>query len=68
MVITRWKDSNILQVVGTTITEVVAKVTRRKGRYFITVKLLKEIITYNQLMGGLNLYNSTCLWGQGSQM
>ena len=51
MVITIWKYSNTLQVVSTTITKGVGKVTSRKGRDSITVKCTKGIITYWHHMG-----------------
>ena len=51
MVITIWKDSNILQGFSNTITKGVGEVTRRKGRYQITLKYSKYIITYQQHMG-----------------
>ena len=50
MVIKICKDSKTLQVFNTTMTKVVGGVTRKKGRYSITVKFPKYIIIYQQHM------------------
>ena len=50
-VIAIWKDINSFQVFITTVTMGVDEVTRNKGRYLITVRFPKYIITYQQHMG-----------------
>ena len=65
VVITIWKDSKKLQVVSTTIINGVGEVTRRKGRYSTAVKNPKEIITYQQHMGGVYRGDQHRLIGAG---
>ena len=64
MVIKIWKDSKTLQVVSTTMTKVVGRVTIRKGRDSTTVNFPKDIIKYQQHIGGVDIGDH----GKGSQM
>ena len=65
MVIKICKDSNTLQVFNTTMTKGVGGVTRKKGRYSITVKFPKYTITYQQHMGRDDCEDNHRLMGSG---
>ena len=68
MIITRRKDSQTLQGVSTTMAKCVGKVTVRKGRESIIVKYPKVIITYQQIMGGVDRGYQHRLMGAGFEM
>ena len=61
MVITRWQDSNTLQVVNATVTKGVGKFTRRKVRDSITVKYPKDNIMHQKHMGNVDSGNQNRL-------
>ena len=65
MVITLCKDIKTLQVGSTAMTKGAGKVTRMNGRYSITVKLSKDIITYQKHMGGFYRGYQHRLMGSG---
>ena len=65
MVITRWKDSNKLQVFSTTMTKGVGGVTRRKGGDPTTLKFPKCIITYQKYMDVVESGDQHRLMGAG---
>ena len=54
MVITRWKDSRVLQVVSTIMKKGVGTVQRRVGREKTDVRCPNDIIEYQKHMGGVD--------------
>ena len=63
MVLKIWKYSKTLQVVSTTMTKCVGQVTRRKVRESIIVKRPKDMIAYQQHMGGVDCgYQHRLMW------
>ena len=54
MVITRWKDSKILQTISTVMKSGVSEVSRRTGATVIKVQCPNDIILYQQYMDGVD--------------
>ena len=54
MVITRWKDSKILQIVSTVMKSGVGEVHRRSGRDIITFKCPYDVIENQNNMDGVD--------------
>ena len=54
MVITRWKDSKILQTVSTVMKSGVSEVSRRTGATVVKVRCPNDIILYQQYMDGVD--------------
>ena len=54
MVISRWKDSKVLQVVSTIMKKGIGKVERRVGSEKIEVSCPNDIIEYQKYMGGVD--------------
>ena len=54
MVITRWKDSKVLQTVSTVMEQGVSSVQRRTGASLIQVSCPNDIIKYQKYMGGVD--------------
>ena len=50
MVITKWKDSRILQIINTIMKEGVGEVTRRTGATILDVQCANDVIMYQQNM------------------
>ena len=54
MVITRWKDSKILQTISTTKKHGIGEVERQSGQEIIKVKCPNDVIQYQKGMGGVD--------------
>ena len=54
MVITRWKDSRVLQIVSTIMKKGIGTVQRRVGKDKIDVRCPNDIIEYQKHMGGVD--------------
>ena len=54
MLTTRWKDSNILQIISTTMKSGVETISRRVGANIVNVKYPSDIIQYQHNMGGVD--------------
>ena len=65
LVVTRWKDSKILQTVSTTMKSGVEIVTRRVGATVVNVKCPADIVQYQQGMGGVDRGNQHRVMGAG---
>ena len=65
LVVTRWKDSKILQTVSTTMKSGIDTVTRRVGANLVTVKCPSDIVQYQQNMGGVDRGDQHRVMGAG---
>ena len=65
MVITRWKDSKVLQVISTTMKKGIGMVQRRVGRDKIDVRCPNDIIQYQKYMGGVDRGDQHRVMGAG---
>lgn len=65
MVITRWKDSKVLQTVSTIMTKGLTSVKRRTGSNQIDVIVPKDIQKYQQYMGGVDRGDQHRVMGAG---
>ena len=54
MVITRWKDSRVLQTVSTIMKKGIGEVSRRRGASKLTVRCPNDIIEYQKHMDGVD--------------
>ena len=54
MVMTRWKDSKILQIISTVMEPGIGEVSRRQGATVHTVKCPNDVILYQKGMGGVD--------------
>ena len=65
MVITRWKDSRVLQTVSTIMKKGIGKVQRRVGRNKIDVICPNDVIEYQKYMGGVDRSDQHRVMGAG---
>ena len=65
MVITRWKDSKVLQVVSTIMKKGIGKVERRVGKDKVSVDCPNDIIEYQKHMGGVDRGDQHRVMGAG---
>ena len=54
MVMTRWKDSKILQIISTVMQPGIGEVRRRQGATVLRVKCPNDVIMYQNNMGGVD--------------
>ena len=65
LVVTRWKDSKILQTLSTTMKSGIETVTRRVGANIVNVKCPADIVQYQQNMGGVDQGDQHRVMGAG---
>ena len=65
MIITRWKDSKVLQTVSTTMDKGVQTLNRRTGSKVIQVTCPSDIVRYQKFMGGVDRGDQHRVMGAG---
>ena len=62
---TRWKDSRILQVVGTVMKKGIHEITRKTGVKLIDVTCPNDLMMYQQHIGGVDRGDQHRVMGAG---